>query len=84
MKENKKMLNLEELENVFGGAIIPHDQIDAFHEEIMKKYASYMHIYDCPNCHGYHCWNLDPGIFRQMRVLCRECGFWGTWTGGED
>lgn len=39
--------------------------------------------YACPKCGSWDVSNYDPGIFFQMRVFCKTCGFYGCRDGSD-
>ena len=38
----------------------------------------------CPKCFSWDVTNYDPGWLSQMRVHCKNCGFWGCRDGSPD
>lgn len=40
--------------------------------------------YPCPECGSWNVGNYDPGNLWQMRVYCKDCGFFGCRDGGDD
>ena len=54
-----------------------------------RKYLEYLGVeivkkkYPCPVCHSWNVLNADPGIFRQIRVVCYDCGAFRCRDGSE-
>ena len=40
--------------------------------------------YPCPKCGSWNVGNYDPGTLYQMRVYCKDCGFFGCRDGDDD
>ena len=88
--EEKKPIeeSLENLEKASGGANFGTDNADEICFAIGNIYPDFVQIdspkWPCPKCGSWNVGNYDPGTIYQMRVYCKDCGFFGCRDGGDD
>ena len=88
--------NLKELTACLGGmgVALPDEVLDAvagggdLFEDIVGMFQFYELVdppkWPCPKCGSWNVLNHDPGAFRQIRVQCRDCRFFGCRDGSPD
>ena len=89
MKEKRKIeVSEETLEKVSGGQDFGTYNADKICNSIGHIYSDYPQVdppkYPCPKCGSWNVGNYDPGSMYQMRVYCKDCGFFGCRDGGDD
>ena len=89
MKEKRKIeVSEETLEKVSGGQYYVTDNADAVCSAIGEIYSDFIRVnppkYPCPKCGSKNVGNYDPGAIYQMRVYCKDCGFFGCRNGFDD
>ena len=67
LKKKIDEMSDEELDQIAGGKDIPYGTAKEL------KYVKWA----CPKCGSKNVINYDPGVWYQMRVACRDCGFYG-------
>lgn len=89
MKECKtKKISEDGLEKVSGGVNFGTENAEKICDAIGEMYTDLIRInppkYPCPECGSWNVGNYDPGKLYQMRVYCKDCGFFGCRDGGDD
>lgn len=93
MTEIKKEVKPEELtdetvEKTTGGRLFSTYYADDIAHEIGQVFEGLKRTDEvtrpCPRCGSWNVANYDPGTFYQMRVYCKECGFYGCRNGDDD
>ena len=89
MKEKlPKEESLENLEKASGGQNFGTAHAVDICIAIGNIYSDLIRIdppkYPCPKCGSKNVGNYDPGTLWQMRVYCKNCGFFGCRDGGDD
>lgn len=92
MKEKKAKriieVPVEKLESVSGGTYFGTSKADKVCDAIGEIYTDYVRVnppkWPCPKCGSWNVGNYDPGTIWQMRVYCKDCGFFGCRDGDDD
>ena len=88
-KKSKRIpLSTDNLERVSGGSNYGTENADEICLAIGDMFTDLALIdtpkWPCPKCGSWNVGNYDPGVFFQMRVYCKDCGFFGCRDGEDD
>ena len=79
---------MEKLEKASGGVNLGTEDADKICFAIGDIYTDYVRVdppkWPCPKCGSWNVGNYDPGTIYQMRVYCKDCGFFGCRDGEND
>lgn len=89
MKEcETKKVSEDGLEKTIGGVNFGTEKADEICDAIGEIFEDCERVkppkYPCPKCGSWNVGNYDVGSFFQMRVYCKNCGFFGCRDGGND